>query len=209
MTVEAATQSVLLREGQPRHLARFGLFKADLKSGELFKNGERVKLQEQPGRMLELLLHAPGEIVTREELKEKLWPAYDGNNHDAALNTCATRLRVALDDTGDAPQFVQTVARRGYRFIAPVSWEACSEPAAEAAQAQDKRDPSPAQVALARVAAGSIPTWMIVLAILVVGTALCLSLLGFLLVLHHVVLHHEVPGSSLSPLLSTVGRFFA
>ncbi len=99
---------------------RFGSFELDLGAGELRKSGMRVHLQEQPLRVLQLLLARPGELVTREELRQRLWPADTFVDFDAGLNNAVRRLREALGDSADAPRFVETVAKRGYRFLAPV-----------------------------------------------------------------------------------------
>jgi cholera toxin transcriptional activator len=100
--------------------ARFGLFEVDLVSGELRKDGTRIRLQEQPFRVLALLLKRPGEMVTREEMRTQLWPGDTFVDFDHGLNTAVNKLREALGDVAANPRFVQTVARRGYRFIAPV-----------------------------------------------------------------------------------------
>ena len=99
---------------------RFGVFEVDLVSGELRKNGSRIRLQEQPFQILTMLLERPGEMVTREDLRSKLWPADTFVDFDHGLNTAVNKLREALGDAAANPRFVQTVARRGYRFIAPV-----------------------------------------------------------------------------------------
>jgi len=99
---------------------RFGVFEVDLRSGELRKDGLKVRLQEQPFRVLALLLEKPGEIVTREELREKLWAPDTYVDFDKSLNTTVNKLREALGDSAENPRFVQTLHRRGYRFIAPV-----------------------------------------------------------------------------------------
>jgi DNA-binding winged helix-turn-helix (wHTH) protein len=101
-------------------LARFGLYEIDLLSGELCKEGTRVRLQEQPFRVLAMLLERPGEMVTREEMRTRLWPGDTFVDFDHGLNTAVNKLREALGDAAANPRFVQTVARRGYRFIAPV-----------------------------------------------------------------------------------------
>jgi cholera toxin transcriptional activator len=98
----------------------FGLFQADLVAGELRKNGERIRLQEQPFQVLGLLLERPGDVVTREQLREKLWPADTFVDFDHSLNTAVNKIREALGDSAANPRFVETLARRGYRFIAPV-----------------------------------------------------------------------------------------
>jgi TolB-like protein/DNA-binding winged helix-turn-helix (wHTH) protein len=98
----------------------FGAFETDLSSGELRKHGLKIKLQDQPFQVLALLLERPGEIVTREELRQKLWPADTFVDFDVGLNTAVKRLRDALGDTAESPRYVETLPRRGYRFIAAV-----------------------------------------------------------------------------------------
>jgi DNA-binding winged helix-turn-helix (wHTH) protein/tetratricopeptide (TPR) repeat protein len=100
---------------------RFGLFEADPESGELLKQGEHLRLQDQPFRMLILLLERPGEVISREELREKLWPENTFVEFDNGLNVAAKKIRDALSDSAENPRFLETVPRRGYRFIAPVS----------------------------------------------------------------------------------------
>jgi TolB-like protein/DNA-binding winged helix-turn-helix (wHTH) protein/Flp pilus assembly protein TadD len=101
-------------------VACFGAFKADLRAGELLKNGRRIKLQEQPFQILALLLEHAGDVVTREELHQRLWPADTFVDSDHGLNNAMNRLREALADSVDSPRFIETLSRRGYRFIAPV-----------------------------------------------------------------------------------------
>lgn len=103
-----------------KKIARFGIFEADLSSGELRKDGTKIHLQEQPFQILALLLERPGEVVTRKELRSKLWPADTFVDFDHSLNTSVNKLREALADSASHPRFVETVARRGYRLIAPV-----------------------------------------------------------------------------------------
>jgi len=102
-------------------LIQFGIFEADLHTGELRRNGVRVRLQEQPFQILAMLLERPGEIVAREELRTRLWPADTFVDFDHSLNAAVRRLRDTLGDTAENPRFVETVARRGYRFLAPVN----------------------------------------------------------------------------------------
>ena len=99
---------------------RTGLFEIDFVSGELHKEGRKVQLQEQPFRVLEMLLERPGEVVTREQLQERLWSADTYVGFDEGLNTAIRKLRVAFGDSAENPRFIGTVSRRGYRFIAPV-----------------------------------------------------------------------------------------
>lgn len=99
----------------------FGLFKANPVDGVLTRSGTKVKIQEQPFRLLLLLLERPGEIVTREELRQRLWPEGTYVDFDGSLNVILKRLRAAIDDDPENPRFIETIPRRGYRFIAPVS----------------------------------------------------------------------------------------
>jgi TolB-like protein/DNA-binding winged helix-turn-helix (wHTH) protein/Tfp pilus assembly protein PilF len=99
---------------------RFGVFELDLRAGELRKHGLRVRLQEQPFQILTMLLEHPGEVVTREKLQKKLWPADTFVDFDHGLNKAVSKIREALGDSAESPRFVETVARRGYRFLADV-----------------------------------------------------------------------------------------
>lgn len=99
---------------------RFGVFEADLRAGELRKHGLLIKLQEQPFKILVLLLKRPGELVTREELRQELWPAHTFVDFDRGLNKAMTKLRNALGDSADSPRYIETLHRRGYRFLASV-----------------------------------------------------------------------------------------
>jgi len=102
---------------------RFGLFEADPARNTLMRNGLRVKIQDQPFCVLLLLLERPGEIVTREELRQRLWPDGTYVDFDGSLNVILKKLRSAIDDDPDNPRFIETIPRRGYRFVAPVSFE--------------------------------------------------------------------------------------
>lgn len=111
-----------------RQLFRFGLFEADAAHNALTRNGVRVKIQDQPFRVLIMLLQRPGEIVTREELRQKLWPDGTFVDFDGSLNVTLKKLRVAIDDNSNNPCFVETIPRQGYRFIAPVSISSTAGP---------------------------------------------------------------------------------
>ncbi len=111
MALEARSPTMLL----------FGAFEVDVRSGELRKQGVRIKLQEQPFHVLTVLLQRPGEVVTREELRNQNWPADTFVDFDNSLNTAINKLREALGDSADNPRFIETLPRRGYRFIAPVT----------------------------------------------------------------------------------------
>lgn len=99
---------------------RFGSFECDLRSAELRKGDRRIHLSDQPFRLLEVLLDRAGEIVTRQELRERLWPDQDFGDFDDGLNTAINKIRAALDDSAEKPHFIETIPRRGYRFIAPM-----------------------------------------------------------------------------------------
>jgi TolB-like protein/DNA-binding winged helix-turn-helix (wHTH) protein/Flp pilus assembly protein TadD len=105
---------------QVRGRPRFGVFELDLRAGELRKRGLRIRLQEQPFQVLAMLLEHPGEVVTREELQRRLWPADTFVDFDHGLNKAINKIREALGDSAESPRFVETVARRGYRFLAEV-----------------------------------------------------------------------------------------
>lgn len=106
-----------------RRRIRTGLFEIDFGSGEVHKEGRKVQLQEQPFRVLEILLERPGEVVTREQLRARLWSADTYVGFDEGLNTAIRKLRVAFGDSAENPRFIETVSRRGYRYIAPVEPE--------------------------------------------------------------------------------------
>src|SRR6266571_6328037 len=98
----------------------FGPFNLDLRAGELQKDGRKTRLQEQPFQILRMLLEHPGEVVTREEIRRKLWPNDTIVEFDHSINAAIKKVRLALGDSAEQPEYVETVARRGYRFIAPV-----------------------------------------------------------------------------------------
>ena len=120
---------------------RTGLYDIDLGCPELRRDGVRVPLQEQPFRVLSLLLERPGEVVTREELQTKLWPADTYVGFDEGINTAIRKLRAAFGDSADNPRFIETLPRRGYRFIAPVS-EVAAEVAGVNGRAGDAAEAS-------------------------------------------------------------------
>src|SRR5436190_8941706 len=114
----------LLEEFRPSHgTVRFGIFELDADAGELRKQGTRMKLQKQPLQMLQVLLQRPGEVVTREELQQKIWPSDTFVDFDHGINNAIKRLREALGDTAEMPCYVETLPRRGYRFIGKIERE--------------------------------------------------------------------------------------
>src|SRR5215831_15273534 len=103
-------------ESSGSQIIKFGTFELDVRAGELRKQGAKIRLQEQPLRILELLLTHPGQLVTREELRSRLWPSHTFVDFDHGLNKAINKLREALDDSAESPRFVETVPKRGYRF---------------------------------------------------------------------------------------------
>ncbi|MGH9428728.1 MAG: winged helix-turn-helix domain-containing protein, partial [Terriglobia bacterium] len=101
-----------------QRIIRFGVFEVDLGTSELRKRGIKVKVSEQPFQILAMLLERPGELLTREEIQQKLWPDGTLVDYDHSINTAINKIREALGDSADNPRFVETLARRGYRFIA-------------------------------------------------------------------------------------------
>jgi len=104
----------------PPRLIRFGIFEADLRAGELRKGGSRIRLQEQPFQILVMLLERPGQIITREELRSRLWPGDTFVDFEHGVNSAVARLRDALGDSADSPHYIETLPRRGYRLIVTV-----------------------------------------------------------------------------------------
>src|SRR5437762_12414270 len=103
-----------------RGVIRFGVFEVDLPAGRIRRNGLRVHLQDQPFRVLAMLLERPGEVVAREELQKRLWPADTFVDFDHSLNTAIKKLRLALCDDKENPRFIETLPKRGYRVMGSV-----------------------------------------------------------------------------------------
>ena len=112
----------------PSERVCFDVFEADLRSGELRKHGIKIKLHHQPFQVLTMLLERPGEVVTREELRSKLWPFNTFVDFDVGLNSAVKKLRDALGDSAEAPRYVETLPRRGYRFIGSLNHPAAPQP---------------------------------------------------------------------------------
>jgi eukaryotic-like serine/threonine-protein kinase len=134
----------------------FGVFEVDLRAGEVRKQGVRVKLQEQPFHVLTLMLQRPGEVVTREELRTAIWQSDTFVDFDNGLNTSINKLREALGDSADSPRFIETLPRRGYRFIAPVN---SNDRKGSVIAARSWKVVAPAAIVLLTVAA--ITGWLI------------------------------------------------
>jgi cholera toxin transcriptional activator len=105
-------------------IARFGVFEADLDARELRKQGRRLRLQDQPFAVLAILLERSGSVISREELRQRLWPADTFVDFDHSLNTAVNKIRETLGDSASSPRFVETIARRGYRFLGEIQWQA-------------------------------------------------------------------------------------
>src|ERR1700685_720064 len=110
-----------MQRPRPPSVMRFGTYEVSRQSGEVRKAGLRVRVQQQPMKLLEILLEHPGEVVTREELRSRVWPNESFGDFDQALNIAIGKLRSALGDSAENPRFIETLPKRGYRFIAEVS----------------------------------------------------------------------------------------
>jgi TolB-like protein/DNA-binding winged helix-turn-helix (wHTH) protein/Tfp pilus assembly protein PilF len=130
-------------------IARFGTFEADLSARELRKSGVRIKLHGQPFEVLAMLLERPGDLVTREELQQRLWPTDTFVDFDHGVNTAINRLREALGDSADAPRFVETLPRRGYRFVGAVDTGAAKGPELPVERMKNASPPSAVEAAAA------------------------------------------------------------
>src|SRR5262245_35556125 len=107
---------------------RFGPFELDAKAGELTRSGRRIRLQDKPLRLLQALVEQPGEVVSRDELRARLWPTGIVVEFDNGLNNAANKLRAVLGDSASAPEYIETVGRRGYRFVGELLEEPVSAP---------------------------------------------------------------------------------
>lgn len=139
-----ATMGSLDQPGAVATLRRFATFELDLRTGELRKNGIRLRLQQQPFQILAMLLERPGQLVTREELRQKLWPSDTFVDFDHGLNTAINKLRDALSDPANAPRYIDTLPKRGYRFIYPVEGAASAASTAPPASAAQTETPETA-----------------------------------------------------------------
>src|SRR5258708_21409911 len=139
----------------PPALARFGVFEADFRAGELRRNGVRVRLQDLPFRALALLLSRPGEVITREEFRQALWPSDIFVDFEQGISSAVMRLRDALSDSADNPIFIETLERRGYRWIGPIH---PPEPVADESQERESLD-KPTPPVAAPITSTSFPAW--------------------------------------------------
>src|SRR6266566_9585562 len=119
-------------------VVRFGTYEIALHSGELRKAGVRIRVQQQPLKLLEILLEHSGEVVTREELRSRIWPNEDFGDFDQAVNVAIAKLRGALGDSADNPRFIETIPRRGYRFVAEVAVVSTPQAADQPSQVESR-----------------------------------------------------------------------
>src|SRR5271163_2602683 len=123
-------------------MLKFGPYIVDLTAGEIRKNGSRIRLQEKPLRVLGLLAERQGQLVTREELKKHLWPEDTFVDFETGLNTAVSKLRDALSDSAEKPRYIETIPRRGYRFISPVEFVNGHNPATAGSGNGQKPEPA-------------------------------------------------------------------
>ena len=178
-------------------LVRFGPFQLDLRTGELWKGRARINLPEQPFQILKTLLGRPGDLVTREELRLQLWPAETFVDFEHGLNAAVRRLRDALGDSADTPRFIETLPRRGYRFIAPLIQPPATEEVRTDAEEETTSDvvPTPA------VTPTSTPTRAVPLRLAAVVATIALVLVGALW-----LLDYRLWSSSPSPVATGTAR---
>ncbi|HEY3937899.1 MAG TPA: winged helix-turn-helix domain-containing protein [Bryobacteraceae bacterium] len=158
-------------------VAKFGAFELRLDTGELRKYGVRIRLQTRPFQILQALLEQPGHVVTREDLRARLWSINTFVDFESGLNTAINRLRSALGDSADNPIFVETLARVGYRFIAPVTWDAAVPVKSPAIQAVTGNPPNPVKKADGSPSAGRRRTFLLL------ASGALIALLGVAIVL--------------------------
>ncbi len=141
-------------------VARFEDFEVNLETGEVWKAGRPLKVQDQPFKVLAALLERPGQIVTREALRQLIWPEKSFGDFDHAINLALAKLRATLGDSADVPHLIETLPRRGYRFIAPLKEQTDPSPPRFIAPLQKQTDPSPAKEHPAKAAGKKL--WLIV-----------------------------------------------
>src|SRR5215831_18646467 len=143
-------------QGSKKQLVRFGVFEFDSESGELRKRGIKLSLQRKPMQLLQVLLERPGEIITREDLRRRLWGDETFVDFESGLNTAANRLRLKLGDSAENPRYIETLARTGDRFIAPVVKVNWDLPQAESPESQPIEPPRRRTLAAALLIAPAI-----------------------------------------------------
>jgi DNA-binding winged helix-turn-helix (wHTH) protein/Tfp pilus assembly protein PilF len=143
----------------PTALIRFGVFEADMRAGELRRNGVKVRLQDLPFRALTLLLSRPGEVITREEFRQALWPAGVFVDFEQGISSAIMRLRDALGDSADNPIFVATIERRGYRWIGPIHLPEPVSPKPVSDETQEKESPKERLIPVSPLLPAEVSPW--------------------------------------------------
>ena len=159
-----------------QEMVRFGLFELDLRAAQLTRNGTKIRLPQQPLQLLSVLIESPGEIVTREQLRQRLWPSDVFIDFDHGLNKSIQKLRDALGDSADSPRYIETIPRVGYRFIAPIrNGTGSREPEADIEIPRPLQPPpvTPVPPALAAVAGNPGARWLLLVA---AGLAICAAI---------------------------------
>jgi len=164
-----------LNPGANQNALRFGLFELDMRAGELRRSGIKIKLQEQPFQILTMLLERPGEIVTREELQKRLWPGDTFVDFDLSLNSAVKKLRQALGDNSESPRFIETLYRRGYRFIGQVNGVAAPQPVPESPPASQGHNTAELLPAKARKSNHQLIAWSVPALLFLIAAAAWLT----------------------------------
>ena len=160
----------------PGVVYQFGPFEVNVASGELLKNGRRIKLQEQPYRLLVALLENSGEVISREELRSRLWPQDTFVDFDGSLRVAVGKLREALDDSADDPRYIETIPKRGYRFLVPEVRRVEAAPEASELEATKLGDDIRREdLAPLKTGARATRWWMVVATILIIGIGLAVG----------------------------------
>src|SRR3984885_5512206 len=182
-----------------RPIARFEDFEVNLETGEVWKAGRPLKVQDQPFRVLAALLERPGQIVTREELRQLIWPDKNFGDFDHAINLALTKLRAGLGDSADVPHLIETLPRRGYRFIAPLKEQSDPPAAGIVAPPQEPTVPSPVKEPPAKAVGKTL--WLIVgaLALVIVAAVALLRMFS-------TPRQQSSTGSEILPLVSMPGQ---
>src|SRR5579864_9125649 len=136
-------------------MLKFGPYLVDLAAGEVRKNGSLIRLQQKPLRVLALLAERQGQVVTREELKKRLWPEHTFVDFETGLNTAVSKVRDALSDSAETPRYIETIPRRGYRFISPVEFVNGQHAAAGNSDQGQKLEPAQALTSTAEEPSGT------------------------------------------------------
>ena len=175
--------------GLNHSVIRFGPFELDPRSGELRKSGMKIKLQDQPFQILLTLLERPGEIVTREELQKRLWPEDTFVDFDLSLNSAVKKIRRALGDDSDNPRYIETLYRRGYRFIGPINGAAPEPLPAAPLASQERHDSKPRPAPISKFSPRAL-LWVVPVVLIAIAVAMWLTtptpprILGFTQITH-------------------------